>query len=80
MIEVDRIKSEIERRVKEGDVEIGEIIRIQNLSKDIFIPLRACYAMDKNYETQGENIINGIDLNVKKYDLYLKYLGGVSNA
>ncbi len=75
MAKPSEIKSEIERRVKVGEVKRGDIVKVPNLSEDYFILLKASFVGNKNYEMEEEKIINKNNPQERSYDLYLKYVG-----
>ena len=76
MAKPSEIKSEIEKRVENGDVKKGDIIKVFGLNEEYLIHLEASFVGNRDWKIDKEIVINKNNPQEKIYDLYLKYVGG----
>jgi len=72
---VGKIKSKIEKLVQKGDLKVGEIIKIKNLSNKEVISLEKDYKTKNNYFPKRQLFIDAKNSNKIIYTFELKYLG-----
>lgn len=75
MDELEKIKSKIEKIVKDGEIKVDSLIRVPNLPEHYLTYLKKSFKDNPNFMVGEERVLDKDNLNKKSYVFYLKYLG-----